>query len=86
MKTIAQQLNVKDFPFSIKDANGNRIYYENSNGFWFKSEYDADNNEIYYENSNGYWWRRQYDANGNKIYFEDSTGMIIDNSLLTFNL
>jgi len=71
MKTIAQQLNVKDFPISIKDANGNEIYFENPNGFWFKSEYDADNNEIYYQNSNGYWWRRQYDDNGNKIFFED---------------
>jgi hypothetical protein len=79
MKTIAEQLNVKKRPFGIKDANGNVIYYENSNGFWFKGEYDSDNNEIYYENSNNYWWRRQYDANGNKIYFQDSTGMIIDN-------
>jgi hypothetical protein len=34
MKTIAQQLNVKDFPFEIKDKNGNELYYENSNGFW----------------------------------------------------
>jgi len=79
VKTIAQQLNVKDFPFSIKDANGNEIYYEDSSGFWFKIEYDADNNEIYYENSNGYWWRRKYDANGNRIYLEDPTGMKIYN-------
>ena len=79
MKTIAQQLNVKDFPFSIKDANGNEIYCEYSNGFWYKSEYDADSRENYCTNSNGYWFRRQYDANGNKIYFKDSTGMIIDN-------
>jgi hypothetical protein len=31
--TIAQQLKVKEFPFEIKDNKGNRIYYENSNGF-----------------------------------------------------
>ena len=79
MNTIAQQLNVKDFPFSIKDANGNVIYYENSNGFWYKSEYDADSRETYSRNSNGYWFRAEYDANGNRIYLEDSTGMIIDN-------
>ena len=32
MKTIAQQLNVTDFPFIIKDKNGNEIYFENSYG------------------------------------------------------
>jgi len=78
MKTIAQQLNVKEFPFVIKDSQGNEIYFENSNGFWFKSEYDANNNEIYCENSNGCWWRREYDANGKPIYREDSDGKVFD--------
>jgi hypothetical protein len=53
MKTIAQQLNVKDFPFSIKDANGNEIYFEYSNGFWRKAEYDANGNRIYLKDSTG---------------------------------
>jgi hypothetical protein len=52
MKTIAQQLNIKEFPFIIKDKNGNRIYYEDSR-HWSKSEYDAYGNETYFENSNG---------------------------------
>ena len=30
MKTIAQQLNIKEFPFRIKDKNGNQIYFEDS--------------------------------------------------------
>ena len=54
MKTIAQQLKIKDFPFIIKDKNGNVIYYENFDGYWWKSEYDAQSNEIYLENSDGY--------------------------------
>jgi hypothetical protein len=54
MKTIAQQLNVKDFPFEIKDKNNNLIYYENSNNIWWIGEYDKNNNEIYYEDSYGY--------------------------------
>lgn len=33
MKTIAQQLNIKEFPFRIKDKNGNQIYFENSDGY-----------------------------------------------------
>jgi hypothetical protein len=53
MKTIAQQLNVTEFPFEIRDKNGNRIYWENSYGVWYKSEYDSNGNEIYCENSDG---------------------------------
>lgn len=32
MKTITQQLNIKQFPFEIKDSNNNKIYHENSDG------------------------------------------------------
>ena len=53
MKTIAQQLNVTEFPFEIKDSNSNQIYYEDSYGYWYKKEYDSNGNQIYYESSNG---------------------------------
>ena len=53
MKTIAQQLNVKEFPFIINDSQENEIYYERSNGYWVKREYDSQGNQIYFENSNG---------------------------------
>jgi uncharacterized membrane protein len=53
MKTIAQQLKIKKFPFEIKDSSGKEIYYENSDGFWSKSEYDSHGNRIYFENSDG---------------------------------
>jgi hypothetical protein len=53
MKTIAQQLNIKEFPFRIKDSNGDNIYYENSNGFWWKQEFDSNGNKIYFEDSYG---------------------------------
>ena len=76
MKTIAQQLNVKDFPFEIKDKNGNKIYYENSTGFWVKLEYDSQENETYFENCYGFWTKREYDSGGNEVYYEDSDGDI----------
>ena len=79
MKTIAQQLNVTAFPFRIKDKDGKEIYYEDSDGFWWKSEHDANGNEIYYENSNGYWQKWEHDANGKEIYYGDSDGFIRDN-------
>ena len=53
-QTIAQFLNVKDFPFVIKDKNGNEIYREYSTGFWIKRVYNDEGNVIYYENSDGY--------------------------------
>jgi hypothetical protein len=51
--TIAQQLKIKEFPFEIKDSNGNRIYFETSKRYWVKREYDSENKEIYVENSDG---------------------------------
>ena len=77
--TIAQQLKIKEFPFEIKDSNGNRIYWENSNEFWAKYEYDSDSNVIYWENSTGYWAKYEYDSNGKEIYLENSNGTIRDN-------
>ena len=76
--TIAQQLNVKTFPFIINDDNGKEIYYEYSNGDWSKREYDDKRNQIYYEDSNGYWSKSEYDDNRNEIYYENSNGHIID--------
>ena len=70
MKTKAQQLNVKEFPFTIEDENGNRIYYENENGFWWSIEYDSDGNKIYSENFPNYSRNWKYDSNGNEIYYE----------------
>jgi hypothetical protein len=74
MKTIAQQLNVKDFPFVIKDKNNKQIYYEYSDGYWIKREFDKNNNQIYCEYSYGNWYKQEFDENNNEIYYEDSHG------------
>jgi hypothetical protein len=81
MKTIAQQLNVTDFPFEIRDKQGREIYFESYGEFWRKSEYDFVGRKIYFENSDAYWRRSEYDSEGNRIYFENSMGVIIDNRL-----
>ena len=73
-QTIAQQLQVTDFPFSINNKDGKEIYFEDSDGFWCKNEYDAQSNIIRFENSNGFWAKREYDAHGNQIRGENSTG------------
>jgi hypothetical protein len=79
MKTIAQQLNVKEFPFEIKDSRGNQIYFEYLNGYWYKREFDSQGNVIYYEDSTGYWYKNEFDSQGKEIYSENSEGWIIDN-------
>ena len=78
MKTIAKQLNVKEFPFKIRDEKDNLIYYEYSNGTCFKWEYDENGNIIYYEHSNGSWHKYEYDKKGNQIYYENNNGYIED--------
>ena len=79
MKTIAQQLKIKEFPFIINDKSGKGIYYEKSNGYWNKREYNSSGNQIYFEDSTGYWDKQEYDSSGNQIYYENSYGYINDN-------
>ncbi len=79
MKTIAQQLNIKEFPFEIKDGNNNRIYFENSDGYRYKREYDSKGNIIYFDSFDGWWVKQEYDSKGNRIYYEDSDGDIVNN-------
>ncbi len=52
-KTIAQQLNITEFPFKIEDSKGNLIYLEFENQYWAKYKFDDNGNQIYYENSEG---------------------------------
>jgi len=53
MKTIAQELNITQFPFEIYDGNDNIIYREYKEGFWVKRGYCSEGREIYFENSAG---------------------------------
>ena len=78
MKTIAQQLNVKEFPFEINDSDGKVIYREDSYGSWSKREYDSNGKVIYREDSDGSWSKREYDSDGKVIYREDSDGTFYD--------
>jgi YD repeat-containing protein len=70
MKTIAQELGIKEFPYEIKDKQGRVIYYEEADGFWSKKAYDSRGNLIYLFDSDGSWMRQIYDDDGNLAYFE----------------
>lgn len=50
-QTIAQFLGITTFPYSIKNEQGKTIYWEDSDGYWFKQEYDTNGKIIYYESS-----------------------------------
>ena len=77
-KTIAQQLKIKQFPFVIKDDNGNLVYHEDSDGYWWKLQYDDANNLVYHEDSYGYWCKKEFDDANNLVYYENSNGYITD--------
>ena len=71
-------------PFTIKgdyvyNQLGDVIYYERSDGYWYKREYNKQGKLTYYKNSTGYWEKTEYDKQGNEIYFENSDGEIEDN-------
>ena len=63
----------------VYNTDDNRIYGEDSDGYWYKNEFDQYGNNIYYENSDGYWYKEEFDQYGNRVYYEDSDGNIIDN-------
>ena len=68
-----KELDVK-FPIRLFDSNGKCTYFEDSKGYWEKSEFDSNGNNTYYENSGGYWIKNEFDSNGNETYYEDSSG------------
>ena len=86
MKTIAEQLNVKEFPFIIRDSKGNIIYHEFEDKSWARREVDEEGNETYYETNSGHWSKHEYDSKGNKIYYEDSYGYKSDNRVVELTL
>ncbi len=74
LKTIAEQLNIKKFPFEIKDSSKRTIYIEYSDKSWEKWEFDLNGNEIYSENSDGFWKKREYNSDGIEYLFSNSNG------------
>jgi hypothetical protein len=63
----------------IMDKNDHRFYGEDSDGYWFKSEFDSNGDVIYFEDSSGYWSKREYNSEEKLIYYENSDGHIEDN-------
>jgi hypothetical protein len=72
--TIANQLSVTKFPFVILDANGQKIYEENSDGTWIKIVYSPEGWQTNYETSTGYWYTLKYNDRGMRIRYDDSSG------------
>ena len=76
-KVSLKDLKLKEetrYPIIKYDSNGNKTYYEDSDGYWYKREYDSNGNMTYFETSSGYWERYEYDSNDNETYYEDSSG------------
>jgi hypothetical protein len=78
-QTIAQTLGIKEFPFIVRNDNGNVIYMEQENGFWERWEVDLEGRELYYEDSDGFWEKSEWGSKGRQIFYENSDGEIRDN-------
>lgn len=65
---------VKIIGNGVFNKMNNKLYWESSDGIWFKKEYDKNGNETYYEDSEGFWEKTKYNEIGDKIYREDSSG------------
>jgi len=57
---------------NVYDKKGRKIYFENTDGGWYKKEYDEQGYQIYHEDNYGNWERREY--NGNEFYLENHRG------------
>jgi hypothetical protein len=72
--TIAQKLEITQFPYEIKDSKGRQIYYETSDGYWEIQKYDSTGNRITLKNSSGYRVDSVYNENGKCLYNKTATG------------
>ena len=72
--SIIELFEEVEYPIGLYNEQGNKIYHEESDGYWEKWKYDAQGNKIYHEESDGYWEKYEYDIQGNETYYEDSEG------------
>lgn len=65
--------------FEVYNKENKQIYFEDSNGYWAKSEYNKKGKQTYFENSNETWYKMKYDERNNQTYYEDSNGCWVKN-------
>ena len=75
--TIAEKLEIKDFPFEIKDNMGRLIYSEDEKTQWTRTTYDKMGNETYIEKNDGFWVKTEYNKSGEPISLERSDGIFM---------
>lgn len=63
-----------EFPISLFNGAGNQVYYENSDGFWWKQRYDEKQRIVYFENSYGRRESSMYTTSGKHITNISSDG------------
>ena len=64
---------VVDGTLRLYDDKGNKIYYEDSSGYWIRRVYDAKGNEIYCHNSISGVTIDNRSCN-DKVFIEEQTG------------
>jgi hypothetical protein len=60
--------------WSKRNYIDNKIFQNDSHGYWDKFEYDKLGNVIFFEDSSGYWEKAEYDIYNNILCVEYSNG------------
>lgn len=58
-----------------RDENGNLIYFENANGWWWRKEFDDRGNCTYHGDASGWWVRHVYNEHNDRVGYENYLGI-----------
>lgn len=53
---LAKKHGIKEFPYIIKDSNGNITYHETEDGRWQSNQYNSKGQVVYYETGSPTWF------------------------------
>lgn len=60
---------------TARDDNGNLIYFENANGWWWRKEFDDRGNCTYHGDASGWWVRHVYNEHNDRVGYENYLGI-----------
>lgn len=79
IKNGIYELKVDNSFVEITNKNGDVVYFETSDGFWYRKELDKKGNVVFRKDSNGKLLVREFDEDNKVIYCATEDGVKFDN-------